>query len=253
MATDFTPRRGTKSGPDCAGPLPLDTLAGTFWALTTGPRPPLVLPGRSISADLPDRPVVITELQDHPDDEVRGALWRELVRRYHGGDRDWRLGLIGMALPGLQRVFRKLARGYGGDLFELQNVILDGFLTALDQLDVDGIEGYRICAHLCWAGRRAGSRFRWAEAEHAARHRPFDETLHDAPDLPWDHEDFVLGRAVHAGVITRAEADLIGRSRLDRVPLRVLAADAGVCLGTIWKRRADAEAMFTAAYFDGEI
>jgi hypothetical protein len=50
-----------------------------------------------------------------------------------------------------------------------------------------------------------------------------------------------LRRAVAAGAVSEAEAELILRTRIDRVPLPKLAAEQGVAYITLYKRRARAE------------
>jgi hypothetical protein len=51
----------------------------------------------------------------------------------------------------------------------------------------------------------------------------------------------IVARAVAAGVIDRADADLIVASRLDRTPIEQIAAAAGVDGSVLWMRRLRAE------------
>ena len=55
--------------------------------------------------------------------------------------------------------------------------------------------------------------------------------------MPWGHPDFVLAAAVRRGVLTAAQAELIGRSRLERIPLARIAAELGVTRSALCHRR----------------
>jgi hypothetical protein len=65
------------------------------------------------------------------------------------------------------------------------------------------------------------------------------------------HPDFVLARAVRAGVITVEEADLIGRSRLEGTPMRRIAAARGISPSWACRLRKDAETRLVAAIHSG--
>lgn len=67
------------------------------------------------------------------------------------------------------------------------------------------------------------------------------------PPVPGGHPDFVLARAVHAGVITGLEADLIGVTRLEEVPIGVYAERVGLSRWAAYKARARAEERLVAA------
>jgi hypothetical protein len=57
------------------------------------------------------------------------------------------------------------------------------------------------------------------------------------PRRPYGHPDLILGRAVAAGVITHAQADLIGATRLGDVLVEQIAAEQGVAPSVIRMRR----------------
>jgi PAS domain-containing protein len=81
------------------------------------------------------------------------------------------------------------------------------------------------------------------ELKRQRRHR---DHLNDAPegiaDAPADRDvERVLGRAVEAAAISADEAELILRTRVDGVDLRVLAAEDGVAYNTLVVRRLRAE------------
>ena len=237
---------------------PLDVLDDSFRLLSAGPEP-LAVHASRLAAGLPDRPVPVGELRVlllHPatSTAARNAVWAELVRRARagGGDPAWTVALCGIALPGLRRAAGALAAGYRGDLADLQAEVLAGFLAELRALDLDHLEAVPLASRLCWAARRAGERLARADAAWNARRR--DLAGHDrapAAATAAGHPDFVLAAAVRRGVLTRAQAGLIARSRLEGVPLRVIAAEAGIAHTALCNRRKRAETALAAAIAAG--
>jgi hypothetical protein len=61
------------------------------------------------------------------------------------------------------------------------------------------------------------------------------------PYHPWDHPDWVLARAVAQAVIDLDEHLLISATRLDDLPLRVVADKIGISvpLAAAWRRKAE--------------
>jgi hypothetical protein len=239
-------------GPDAArsparagvGPGPLDSAEAAFRALTTGPRPLAVNPGR-LAGGLPDRMMPLGELRAlllHPATSAaaRNKVWAELVRRARAGEPAWVVGLAGVAMPGLRRAASSLSASWRGDTEDLQGEILAGFLTALRALDLDDLDCVPLASRLCWAAWRAGHKLAYADAAWGSRRRDLD-ACPAGPELPWGHPDFVLAAAVRAGVITAAEAELIGRNRLEGIPLAVIAAEAGISHSALCHRRRRAE------------
>jgi hypothetical protein len=211
-------------------PAPLDSLDAAFRLLAAGPEP-LALHASHLAAGLPDRPVPVTELRVlllHPATSAtaRNKVWAELVRRTRSGDPAWTVALAGIALPGLRRSVASLTRAYRGEAADLQAEVLAGFLAAVRALDLDELESVPLASSLCWAARRAGEKLARADAAWASRRTGLDG--HDtAPAMPGGHPDLVLAAAVRKGVLTAAQAELIGRSRLEGIPLRVIAAETG--------------------------
>ncbi len=239
------PRRGE-------GPSPLDTVDAAFRALTSGPRP-LALHGGRIGHGLPRRPIRLDELTVmllHPSVgyAAREAVWAELVRRARSGDPAWVVGAVGVALPGLRRVAGRLARGYTRPTEDLDAEVLAGFLQALRGIDIDA---GRIPARLCWAAYRRGRALRFADEAFGSRRG--DVVNSCAPPRPWGHPDFVLAKAVAAKVITAAEAELIGRTRLEGVSLAQVAAELGISKAAVKMRRHRAEQRLVQAIVDGTL
>ncbi len=71
------------------------------------------------------------------------------------------------------------------------------------------------------------------------------------PGMPWGHPDFVLAAAVRKGVLTPAQAGLIGRNRLEGVPLAQIAAEQGNSHAALCNRRKRAEKALTDAIRNG--
>jgi len=243
------------AGPDGYGLGPLDSADAAFRALTTGPDPLALNPGR-LAPGLPGRPVPLGELKAlllHPATgaTARNKVWAELVRRARTGGPAWLIGLTGVAMPGLRRAVAAWSAGYRGDPGDLQAEVLTGFLAAVRGLDIDDLEHVPLASRLCWAAWRAGQALACADAAWASRHRELDDSF-DGPVMPWGHPDFVLAAAVRGGVLTAAEADLIGRSRLEGVPLAQIATELGVGHSTLCMRRTRAEKKIADAIRGGQ-
>jgi hypothetical protein len=73
------------------------------------------------------------------------------------------------------------------------------------------------------------------------------------PALPWGHPDAVLHRAVTEGVVTGYEAELIARTRLERIALNDLAAVWKIPASTLAADRAAGEDRLVAYLRGGSI
>ena len=153
-------------------------------------------------------------------------------------------------MPGLRRAAGSLAAAYRGDPADLQAEILTGFLAAVRALDLDDLEAVPLASRLVWAAWRAGQQHAYAEAGHAARRQDLSG-WQDGPDLPWGHPDFVLAAAVRHGILTRAQAGLIGRNRLEGIPLKQIAAETGISHNALCNRRKRAEKTIADAIANG--
>lgn len=236
-----------------AAPEPFDAAETAFGLLCAGPQP-LALHAAKVAAGLPDRLVPVDELRVlllHPSTSARARnlVWAELVRRARAGDPAWTVALAGVALPGLRRAVGSLAAAWRGDPADLQSEVLTGFLAALRALDPDDLEAVPLASRLVWAGWRAGREMTFADAGWSARRRLPE--WHDGPDMPWGHPDFVLAAAVREGILTREQAALIGRNRLEGVPLKQIAAETGIGHTALCNRRKKAEKAIADAIANG--
>jgi hypothetical protein len=130
--------------------------------------------------------------------------------------------------------------------------VLTGFLAALRGLDLDDLDSVPLASRLCWAAWRAGRAMACADAAFASRSRELGGSA-AGPPMPWGHPDFVLAAAVRCGILTTAEADLIGRNRLERVPLALIARELGISHSALCNRRARAERKIVRAIRDGHL
>jgi hypothetical protein len=126
--------------------------------------------------------------------------------------------------------------------------MLTAFLGALKDTDSDRP---RIALRLWRAARSAGIKLRHADAPYGTRHTPAEES--SIPPRPCGHPDFVLADAVRQGVIASEEADLIGRTRLERIPLLEIAHELGISYNAAKNRRWRAEARLVAAIKEGRV
>jgi hypothetical protein len=142
----------------------------------------------------------------------------------------------------------RLSHGLPGQAEDIDSEVLAGFLHALRTEDIDRP---RLWLRLCWAAWRAGHTARKVDD---AAELPTDLPTGGAtPRRPYGHPDLILGRAVAAGVITRAQADLIGATRLGDVLVEQIAAEHAVPAATIRMRRKRAERTLVRALARGDL
>lgn len=214
--------RGGAGDEAVSAPRVLDAAEAAFRLLTTGPAP-LAVDGSVLGHGLPHRLLPLDEVRERLLDpstghEAREAIWQVLVRNARERGAAWVVGAVGVALPGLRNVAGVLARGYAGDVEDLDAEVVAGFTERLKTIDQDAGS---LAARLVWAAQRAGARLRAAEWEHAARRLPLLDSIE--PPAPWGHPDLVLADAVTEGIITEFEASVIIATRLENTHLTTLA------------------------------
>jgi DNA-directed RNA polymerase specialized sigma24 family protein len=218
---------------------PFDTLEKTFDLLVSGPHP-LALDGTGI-AGLPNRSIPLDELKAmllHPSMPfaLRDAIVDELVAHSRNLGRAWTIGLAGVLLPGLRRAAWPLVQACPGKADDIEAETLAAFLAAVARCEPGRA---RLASRLCWLARSGATRL--MRAELAERGRPGSDPVSAAPPRPWGHPDLVLARAVRAGVISAADAELIGATRVGDVDLAEVANALGISYKACHQRRLRAE------------
>lgn len=215
---------------------PLDAAQRAFELLTSPPAP-LAFDCRAVDG-LPDRLVPLDELRDlllrdATPRAVRDALWQRVVARARHDGPAWVLAAVGLAIPGLRNRAGRLAAGWHGETADLDAELLAGFLEHLPRVDVDAPN---ICGRLIDAGARAARRARQCARDNDTIR--VHEAWGPPPPRPWDHPDWVLTRALRSAVIDPEECLLISATRLDDVPLRVVADELGISveLAATWRK-----------------
>lgn len=224
-----------------------------FGFLTAGPKP-LALDGAYLGHGLPARHIPLDELRHllvHDPTtsfDAKDAAWHQLIDRARGWGPTWVVAAVGMALPALSTMSRRLCVGHAGQSEDIDSELLAGFLHALRHRDLSGPAPY---TRMCWAGWRAALLVR---KNIATEEMPdvFDPASR-LPTRPYGHPDLILGRAVHAGVINADQAELISATRLGRVLVEDLAARAGVDASVIRMRRRRAELAVVKALTAGKL
>jgi len=213
----------------------------------------LWLDGAAFGDDLPDGRLLLLPLRDlllRPltSAATRDAVWRELICRARRDRSSWLVAALGMAMPGLRRAVRQLSVNVRGDREDLESAVAEGFVAALYRVDLGDTS---LCARLVNAGRKAGARQVFADA--ARDGGVWSQFASRAPQPPWGHPDFVLLDAVAAGVLSLPEAQLIGVTRLEHVPVAEVAARLGQPVNTVVQRRRRAEKRVRDAITAGDV
>ncbi len=240
---DAIPRSGFER--DC---MPLDAARSAFEWLVAGPHP-VSVDGR-LFPGLPARRVPLNEVRDRLlrrrcPQTLRDAVWAHLVllARTEGGA--WTVGCVGVALPALTSIAATLSARFAGDPSDIHAAVLAGFVAELGEID---LRRPRIMLRLRWAAYRSGhTAVREALDAPVPSGHGFRSTL---PPPPWGHPDFVLARAVAEGAITSTEAELIGSTRLEGVPLADAAAERDLSYQAAKKARQRAEHRLVAYLLD---
>jgi hypothetical protein len=139
-------------------------------------------------------------------------------------------------LPGLRRAVWPLVQACPGKAADIEAETLAAFLAAVVRCEPGRA---RLASRLCWLARIGADRLMRAEV--AERARPGTDPVSAAPRRPWGHPDLVLERAVRAGVIGAADAELIGATRIGDVELAEVANALGISYKACHQRRRRAE------------
>lgn len=222
------------------GEQPFDVAAIAFRLLTTGPGP-LSVDGATLGGGLPARRIALSELAAilmHPSCgyTTSDRVWRLLISRSRTEGPAWVVGAAGVALPGLRQAAYRL-RHYSGDV---QAELLTAFVAASRTVKPGGAKVAQRLLSATFGAARA--------ALHAGE--PI-RTMAPVQATATGHPDMVLARAVAAGVITAAEAELVGGTRLEGVSVGGYAQRLGKSPKAVYKARDRAEERLVAAIHSG--
>ncbi|MDQ1439254.1 MAG: hypothetical protein QOK43_2883 [Acidimicrobiaceae bacterium] len=218
---------------------PFDALESSFRLLCEPPTN-IAINGAEVGWPLPPRLVPLDELRGrllHPATpfEVRDRVMLVLARKAKSSGGCWTVALAGLLLPGLRASIGPLTRLHPREAADIEAETLAELMRVLAAFDHDD----RVAARLVWRAARHTRERTARELTQAAKREP--TPLPAAPHRPWGHPDFVLAEAVAAGVITAAEAELIGDTRIDGRSLCAWAKANGIPDGAARMRRMRAE------------
>jgi hypothetical protein len=227
--------------------LPFDVLKRSLGLLAEGPGQPVLGGGRR--ARPLDVPSVLRLLRcDVP--AVADPVWRRVVARSRSGEPVWTVVAAGALLPRLARSRARLVRGWGVSVADVEAEMLAAVLAELRAMDPAAVSD--IGSHLWFAAVRAATRCR-DTARRDVQHRVESGERQTEPSPPPQGAEqargavSVLAEAIGAGVLTRTEAEVIARTRLERQTLRRVAADLGLVYVTARRLRHAAERRLVAA------
>jgi hypothetical protein len=198
----------------------LDAVEHAFAQLAADPDTPRV---RTVEGRLPlsvVRSILADPATPGPEADV---IWRTLIGRARGDNARWLLAVVGCALPRIRSGIWHATRNRAVDRDEAAQAALAAFTEAV--MTLEPLPYVEVLDELVRHARNAAQRV----ADHVKRDRltlrPLPSSM--PPPAPAGHVDFVLADLVHEGVITRDEADLIGRHRIEGTSIRRIAAAQG--------------------------
>lgn len=228
----------------------LDHFEYRFRLRGEGPQP-LSVDGRRLGHGLPRRAIPLTELSailTHPscDNDAKDAVWRLLIRKARTGSDAWVVGAVGVALPGLRKAAYRLWLLSAGDV---EATLVDQFYRGMLRIDLQPPGVFARLRNLAFSKARGQLDKRDMDTSGEVDFVPASR----APAAPYDHPDFVLMRAVQMGVLTVAEADLIGATYLDRLSVAEYAERIGRTYWQVYRQRGPAVQRLVAAIHDGTL
>lgn len=166
----------------------------------------------------------------------RDAIWSSLISRAQVNGGAWELAAVWMTTPGLRKLAGILhRRNAAADIKEIDSEILLGFIEALRAIDP---KKERSGARLWWGAFRRGQ----DACARSRRELPVGDVELVAGNPPAvESSGTSLSEAVHDGVISVPEADLINRTRIEGERLGAIAERLGLRYHACCQRRARAE------------
>lgn len=227
-------------------PAMLDHIEAAFHRLSQEPGC-LTVDGRTLGSDVPQRVIPLAELRplllrSSTSFDTRDRAIAEVARRARSQPDPWALGLTWLLLPGLRDMATRLTHA-GADPEEADAEMFAGVLSALGH---PAIGDDHVASSICWHAYRHCRRQLFLDEPGALSLEAMLEPLQAlAPSVSANPEE-VLAVAVRFGVILAADAELIATCRLEGRELVELAAETGLRVPTVQRRRARAEARVVA-------
>jgi hypothetical protein len=183
------------------------------------------------------------------DPAVRCLVWGAVIRKARRRETGWFLVAAGFAYPKLVHKARLLAANFAGDTVEDQADLIEAFLKAVCDINVEDRSIPDLGAMAAWRAYSAVRRKRRRELAAPVCVPLGSESAAPAPVV--GHPDILLARAVRLGVISAAEAEYIGRSYLEDTPIDEILAWARIPRATFFRYRAAAETRLVEAIRGG--
>lgn len=204
----------------------------------------LSIPGQLFGAEWAGRNIPLVEakrLLMGPAAAACDRVWAHVAANARRLGGDWSLAAVGMVAPMLKRTAASACAKFDG--MRQDDLAAETVTAFLAHLAVIDLERTGILVRMRWAVWRATVKAAMTNAE-----APVPNSVIGSmpPIMPCAHPDVALARAEHASVITAAEADLIGMTRLDEVSLSEAAACLGISANAAKIRRQKAEARLVA-------
>ncbi|GAA4548768.1 sigma-70 RNA polymerase sigma factor region 4 domain-containing protein [Amycolatopsis samaneae] len=182
--------------------------------------------GWSLSSDLPDQMLSLAEVVDlaqlkttSPD--AKAAIWAEVVRLAQTDPQLWRPVVVILAAPALVNMARQVAEEFGVDADDAEGDLVVGLLEAAQTAD-PSMRG--LAAHL---KRVARTRAMYTSSMRETNYHS-DQPMRAVPLAPRSgHVDMVLADAIAQNFLTRAESELIARTRIEGLAISVVARELG--------------------------
>lgn len=218
------------------GGLVLDRVAVAFEELSGDEE--LVLPGYTGEIALGDAGRVL--LAPGTSRAEVDVIWRGVVLRARC-ESVWQVVALGLALPAFRGIVRRAVAVSGVDADDVSSEVVAAFLEELRRVDV---AGPGVFSRLRAAANAAGMRL--ARRSRGSAKPILQQGVVPLVEVWCCHPDAVLARAVASGVVTASEADLIGITRLEGLPVAAVARLWRVRVEALWQRRSRAERRLTA-------
>lgn len=214
----------------------------------------LSLTGPTVHPWLQGRTYALYELRDVLMDvstphEVKDEVLRHTIRRARLSQ-DWMVGALGLCMPAFRSIARRTCRGLTPDGVDtVESAILSEAVHKIRTINTDYA---RLAWYLTRPVHRTALSTRRREKEAPRPAGAASEQEAPDPGVQCGAE-LLLVAAMRVGVLSRSEASLIARTRLDNTPLAEVAGELGVSYAAVAKRRERAEARLVAAVHAGEV